>query len=32
MRGEWERYINAGNSKTAKGDIDLFSLNLVFKF
>jgi opacity protein-like surface antigen len=32
VRGEWERYFDAGSSNTAKGDIDLFSLNLIFKF
>lgn len=32
LRGEWERYKNVHNTSTAKGDLNLYSAGLVFKF
>ena len=33
LRGEWERYYKLGDSNsTGEGDVDLFSINLVFRF
>jgi len=32
VRGEWERYFSLGTNNSGKGDVDLFSVNLIYTF
>jgi len=32
VRGEWERYFSLGTNGSGKGDVDLFSANLIYTF